>query len=236
MAMKISVIVALLCLSAPSAVVAQLCEADCSGDECVFHASVNLTAGQLGKWRILLAAVVSNHPLVADPHETRMLPPPLGYFVFDECPDQISPILAIEVKRTYRFVQSQVFNYFHPLGFAYYADGAHADEDELEPGIAPPGTNSTCAETLSCPAPMYFVNGTYLGTYSNDASILNVTTGEDNFGLDDYEPRFFYPFTEWLEQGDDDNRFSVTLKFTEENYTQDIFYFCHVSTGTLWQA
>jgi len=153
----------------------------------------------------------------------------LGYFVFDECPDLVSPTLAMEVGVRYVFKQNQVFNYFHPLGFAYYADGAHDDKDELEPGIAPPGTSGACVETLSCPAPMYFVNGTYLGTYSNEESILNVTTGEENFGLDDYEPRFFWPFAEWLEQGDDDNRFSVSLTFTEEDFAQDIFYFCHVS-------
>jgi hypothetical protein len=135
----------------------------------------------------------------------------------------------MEVGVTYKFVQSNVFNYFHPLGFAYFADGAHDEKDELEPGIAPPGTNSSCAETLSCDAPMYFVNGSYLGTYSNIPEILEVTQGEDNFGLDDYEPRFFWPFKEWLEQGDEEERFSVALKFTNEDIAQDIFYFCHVS-------
>lgn len=114
------------------------------------------------------------------------------------------------------------------MGFAYFADGAHDDKDELEPGVTPPGSNTTCATSLSCPAPMYFVNGTYQGTYSNIPMILNETTGEDNFGLDDYEPRFFWPFREWLEQGDDSERFSIYLRFTDKNYTGDIFYFCHV--------
>jgi hypothetical protein len=124
-----------------------------------------------------------------------------------------------------------VYNYYHPLGFAYYADGAHDNQDELEPGIAPPGSNSSCAETLSCDAPMYFMNGTYLGTYSNNPDILDVTQGEEDFGLDEFEPRFFWPFTEWLEQGE----FSIALKFTDEDFKQDIFYFGRVSTVRLYE-
>ena len=117
------------------------------------------------------------------------------------------------------------------MGFAYFADGAHDDKIELEPGIAPPGTNSPCAETLTCDAPMYFRNGTYHGTYSNIPEILPITQGQDSFGLDDYERRFFWPFAEWLEQGDEDERFSIALKFTNRDFGHDIFYFCHVSNG-----
>jgi hypothetical protein len=33
--------------------------------------------------------------------------------------------------------QSQdITNYYHPLGLAYYPDGAHDDVDELEPGVS----------------------------------------------------------------------------------------------------
>ena len=135
----------------------------------------------------------------------------------------MNPTLGLEIGVTHTFLQSQYKNYFHPLGFAYFADGAHDDVDELEPGIPPPDSNSDCDESLSCPAPMYFSDGEYLGTYSNDPDILSPTEGEDNFGLDDYEPRFFYPFTEWLEQGD----FHVNLRF-DQVYDKDIFYFCHV--------
>ena len=52
---------------------------------------------------------------------------------------------------------------------------------------------------MTCPAPMYFLGDKYLGTYSNDMSLASVTTNEDNFGLDDYEPLFFYPLPEWSE-------------------------------------
>ena len=148
----------------------------------------------------------------------------LGYFTFDECPSMISPTIGMKIGETYTFNQSHRTNYYHPLGFSYYADGAHDEQDELEPGIAPYNTSSSCADTLSCPSPMYFRNGTYLGTYSNIPEVLDITQGEDNFGLDDYEPLFFRPLKEWAGFGD----FEVKLRFNVEDFTKDIFYFCHV--------
>ena len=142
-----------------------------------------------------------------------------------ECPNMTSPVLGMEIGQTYTFRQNATKNYFHPMGFAYYADGAHDDKDELEPGVAPYGTNSTCAKTLTCPAPMYFKNGTYLGTYSNNPEIANITKGRKDFGLDYYEPRFTLPFTQWIEQGE----FEVKLRFDNEDFVGDLFYFCHVS-------
>jgi len=72
---------------------------------------------------------------------------------------------------------------------------------------------------------MYFLGDKYLGTYSNDMSLASVTTNEDNFGLDDYEPLFFRPLPEWSEF----DEFSVFLKFDEDtDYSKDIFYFCHI--------
>ena len=121
-------------------------------------------------------------------------------------------------------LQSDRSNYYHPLGFAYYPDGAHADVDELEPGIAPPGSASACADDMTCPAPMYFQAGEYLGEYSNDASVAPLSMDADNFGLDDYEPKFFHPLPEWTEYGD----FSITLKFDIDDFSDDIFYFCHI--------
>lgn len=88
---------------------------------------------------------------------------------------------------------SQFHRSYHPLGFAYFPDGAHAAVDELEPGIAPPGSSSTCADDMTCPAPMYYIGDEYKGSYSNNGDLNPVTTGEDNFGLDDYEPLFFRP-------------------------------------------
>ncbi len=145
----------------------------------------------------------------------------------------------------------------HPLGFAYYPDGAHADADELEPGIVPPGSSSTCDTTKTCPSPMYFNNDAYLGKYSNnndldlsghysndfdsnDFSFVwwngtvaddanktgnstatgKITKYEDDFGLDNYEPMFFHPLTEWIGYGN----FTVYLKFdADTDYKRDIF-------------
>jgi hypothetical protein len=149
----------------------------------------------------------------------------LGYFSFDECPSMISPTIGMKINETYTFNQSHRTNYYHPMGFSYYADGAHDEQDELEPGIPPYNTSSSCGDTLSCPSPMYFRNGTYLGTYSNIPQVLDITQGEDNFGLDDYEPLFFRPLPEWAGFGG----FEVKLRFDVEDFTKDIFYFCHVS-------
>lgn len=75
-----------------------------------------------------------------------------------------------------------------------------------------------------CPAPMYFVQESYVGEYCNIAEVANIT-GHENFGLDNYEPLFFRPITEWTELGP----FSVKLRFDDDTFDKDIFYFCHVS-------
>lgn len=122
----------------------------------------------------------------------------------------VNPTIGMEMGETYIFLQEDRSNFMHPLGFAYFPDGAHADLDELEPGITQ--TDSSCAETLSCPAPRYFQNGKFLGQ--------DLT---ENFGLDDYEPVFFRS-PDWYADS-----WSVELTFTDESYDKDIFYFCHVS-------
>jgi hypothetical protein len=116
-----------------------------------------------------------------------------------------------------------VSNYFHPLGFAYFADGAHLDMNELEPTVSE-GTSS-CAETATCPAPMYFMGNSYLGTYSNSQEVADITKGETDFGLDIYEPTFAHPLADWAGQ----QPFQVKVNFDDKTYVQDLFYFCHVS-------
>ena len=57
----------------------------------------------------------------------------LGGFYFEECgSDNIYPIIGIEVGKTYRFIQEDKSNYYHPLGFAYHPDGAHVGKEEVE--------------------------------------------------------------------------------------------------------
>ena len=147
----------------------------------------------------------------------------LGHYQFEECGDTINPTLGLEIGETYTFIQKDVSNFYHPLGFAYYPDGAHVDKEELEPGITMSQGNE-CAANMTCPAPMYLLNGEPLGTYSNDATVLPLSADEDNFGLDDYEPRFFLPIGDWVAEGE----FSIKLNFNDATYDKDIFYFCHV--------
>ena len=149
----------------------------------------------------------------------------LGYFTVSGC-DGVMPTLGIEKDVYYKFSQENTSNYYHPLGLAYYADGAHDDVDELEPGIVPPGSASACAVDNTCPAPMYMRGGQYLGVYSNNAAITPLTTDEDDFGLDVYEPEFFLDPVTWNDAGS----YEIGLFFDTDDFVQDIFYFCHVST------
>jgi hypothetical protein len=147
-----------------------------------------------------------------------------GYYTFQECGSQTNPTIGIEIGETYTFIQQDMHNYMHPLGFAYFPDGAHDDKAELEPGVVPGGALAGgCADTLTCPAPMYFKNGEYVGVYSNIPDVKNVTTGEGDFGLDNYEPLFFRNLVDWTDFG----TFKVMLRF-DQDYDQDVFYFCHV--------
>jgi hypothetical protein len=64
----------------------------------------------------------------------------------------INPTIGIEIGATYVFDQSDRTNYYHPMGFAYYPDGDHADKAELEPGIQPYGSSSDCASETDMPS------------------------------------------------------------------------------------
>lgn len=171
------------------------------------------------------------------------------------------------------------------MGFAYFPDGALSDVDELEvsfkativtrslplllffrssqPGINPPGTSGTCAECAkggsapdTCVAPMYFRDQCYQGEFDNISDPANPTPGED-FGLDLYEPFFFFPADAWFSGGaslipdngklldggacvvppsDEDDpppmNWNVRLRLTwGECFSPDFFYFCHIHKG-----
>lgn len=149
----------------------------------------------------------------------------LGHYVVDGC-EGVNPTLLLEMNRTYKFDQSDISNWYHLVGFAYEADGAHVSVDELEPGIPPPGTGSQCADTNSCPSPMYFKNGEYQGSYSNNPDLVQGVAGSDDFGLDAVEPLFFHPLGDWEGYG----AMETYLKFDQE-MAQDFFYFCHIHSG-----
>jgi len=167
----------------------------------------------------------------------------LGYFKFSGADGDCggtNPTLGIEKGKNYYFIQKDVSNYYHPLGFAYEPDGALKGNNELEPGISGPACctddetdcaddiicneDISCEDDNSCPAPMYRINGEFPGKYTNNPSFDIPNTGSDNFGLDDYEPEFFYPVVDWL-----GSEYEVVLLVPEDYmYTGDFFYFCHI--------
>jgi len=141
----------------------------------------------------------------------------LGYFEFDECGDvNPNPTLQMKVGEIYTFDQTDITNYYHPMGFAYDADGALTDSDELEPGVASPNSTSNCAADLLCPAPIYFKNGVMLENYTNldDGNLV----GTEFFGLDAYEPEFFYPIGDWSS-----NEYTIKLRYNDDTVVQDFF-------------
>ena len=149
---------------------------------------------------------------------------PTGYFKFAECGDVANPVIAMKQGETYIFDQADGSNWYHPLGMAYFPDGAHTGVDELEPGIAQTGGSTTCAAGNTCQAPMYYKNGEFAGTtYDNMAA---TPVGGDDFGLDVYEPDFFYPKDQWGE-----NSYFIALTITDTTYAKDLFYFCHIHAG-----
>jgi hypothetical protein len=154
----------------------------------------------------------------------------LGYYTFEggggDC-SGTNPTLGMEKQVTYIFRQKDSANYYHALGFAYAADGALLDNPELEPGISGIGDiMNACESAMTCPAPMYMKDGKYLGVYSNNEFISSPAVGGEDFGIDAYEPEFFYPLYDWLGAGE----YKVALKF-DTNYDKDIFYFCHIHQG-----
>jgi len=152
---------------------------------------------------------------------------PTGYYKFEECGDDVMPTIEMQQGVTYRFVQNADSNWYHPLGFAYFPDGAHAGVDELEPGISQVG--STCAEDNTCQAPRYFMDGAFVGgSYDNTAS---PPAGGEDFGLDVYEPHFQVGRGDWQEYRDSSSGYEIQLTITDTQYTKDLFYFCHVHRG-----
>jgi hypothetical protein len=70
-----------------------------------------------------------------------------GYYEF-EGKSGSSPDLTVEIGKTYTFDQSDASNWYHPIGFAYEPDGAHAATwggDEL-PEVE--GQDQQCCRSL----------------------------------------------------------------------------------------
>ena len=146
-----------------------------------------------------------------------------GYYTFDECGNTPMPVIEMEQGVEYRFIQNDKTNWFHPLGFAYFADGAHKDVDELEPGISQ-SAGDTCKAGNTCQAPRYFKNNVFLGkNFDNVAKV-----GGEDFGLDVFEPQFQTSYGDWQTAMAVGTGYEVRLTLTDTTYAKDIFYFCHV--------
>jgi hypothetical protein len=133
-----------------------------------------------------------------------------GMYTIDGC-DGVAPKLKLSAGKTYTFEQYDVTNWYHPVGFAYIAGGAHTECKQGD------GTLGECPE-LGGEEPettiQYYVDG--------DA----ITDDESLFGLDAYEPLFFNEQGNWAEQ-----KFKVTLKIPSDATYTKIYYFCHIHMG-----
>mmetsp|Transcript_49266 Transcript_49266/g.76934 ORF Transcript_49266/g.76934 Transcript_49266/m.76934 type:complete len:510 (+) Transcript_49266:106-1635(+) len=170
-----------------------------------------------------------------------------GYYEFENC-DAARPVLKMMAMKHYKFDQSDNSNWMHPFGFAYFPDGAYGRDgmqDELELGMTPPGSSSTCADDNSCQSPMYYNGDTFLRSENGyqlaarrrrngNRKLLEESGGEDepyvaaaDFGLDNYEPQFFLPFERWVEEGEGGGGWNVRLMVNDDK-TTFFYYFCHI--------
>lgn len=133
----------------------------------------------------------------------------------------VNPKLKLTAGTTYTFDQSDVSNWYHPVGFAYIAGGAHQQCTKKIVGGAP--VVGECPE-LGGESPsstlQYWVDG------------VAVTNDESGFGLDAYEPLFFNSEDWWKEYGKAPKKpFYVTLKIPSDATYTRIYYFCHIHHG-----
>merc|ERR1712078_772751 len=139
----------------------------------------------------------------------------------------VAPTLEIKRGVEYTLTQKDVTNWFHPLGLAYYPDGAHDDVPELEEP-----TPAECDEDqFKCnpgegvkQAPLYCIGGE-CETYEdwNNGTVS---------GLDVYEPAFQIPEDQWEEAvADAPASYSVKITIPEDSKTKEFCYFCHIHSG-----
>jgi hypothetical protein len=142
----------------------------------------------------------------------------MGEFVVAGCTDT-SPVLVMTPGVQYTFVQSDATSWFHPLGFAYYPDGAHLGAPELEyPNPADCALPEFgCDPAVATQAPLYGIDGAYTAFDGNWAAN----------GLELYEPAFqVLDQAAWAAVA-----YTVKLTIPVGSKTQTLFYFCHIHAG-----
>jgi hypothetical protein len=113
-----------------------------------------------------------------------------------------SPKLHLNAGQTYTFHQTDISNWYHPVGFAYEPGGAHND----------------CGDgSGECPELGGEDSGTTLQYYVDDVPVKD---DESTFGLDAYEPLFFHPQEDWKGY-----KFKVDLIVPN---VKSFYYFCHI--------
>merc|ERR1719159_463413 len=118
----------------------------------------------------------------------------------------VSPDLTVQIGKTYVFDQKDASNWYHPVGFAYYPDGAHGENwgaDER-------------AEVEAAGQLLYKINGA--PTTCPDAG---------DTGLDCYEPEFFHPRGDWKGKHYT-AELTITQAMADASHGGVIYYFCHI--------
>ena len=124
----------------------------------------------------------------------------------------VNPKLSLAAGTTYTFDQSDASNWYHPVGFAYIAGGAHTE------------CRDAAGEMGECPELGGEDDGTTIQYYVDGVA---VNDDESGFGLDAYEPLFFNSQDWWGEQA----AFKVTLTIPVSAPYTKVYYFCHIHAG-----
>merc|ERR1719232_1347295 len=98
-----------------------------------------------------------------------------GAYEIDGCTG-VNPKLMLNAGTTYTFDQSDASNWYHPVGFAYIAGGAHT---ECRDGTGALGECPELGGEDGGTTIQYYVDG------------VERTDDDSGFGLDAYEPLFF---------------------------------------------
>jgi hypothetical protein len=145
-----------------------------------------------------------------------------GAYQVEGC-EGTSPVLEIMRGVEYEFVQHEMTNWMHPIGMAYYPDGALGYDQYAEvPELENPTPEDCALPEFACEpgaaqAPLYGADGVF-------ESLDDWNNGDE--GLDFYEPYFQRPLDQWMEK-----KFSVKITIPEDSKTKEFFYFCHIHKG-----
>ena len=116
------------------------------------------------------------------------------------------PDITVQIGKTYVFDQGDPTNWYHPVGFAYYPDGAHGET----------WGGAERAEVEGAGELLYKINGA--ATTCPDAG---------DTGLDCYEPEYFYPRSHWLTKKYT-AELTITQAMADKSHGGVIYYFCHI--------